>query len=196
MSGCIRARRLALGLCAVLLLVPRTTLGERPLLEAPYVRTPQPVVETMLDVAGVTAADVVYDLGSGDGRIVITAARKYGARGVGYELDPARLAEARANARAAGVAGRVRFERRDIYTADLHEATVVTMYLLPEVNLRLKPRLRGELRPGTRIVSHAFDLGDWAPDRVVDVRGDDGMYRVYFWVVPPRTAGGRAGGAR
>jgi hypothetical protein len=172
-------------LCIVALAAPAAD-GEWPLVDAPYVVTPPPVVDAMLKVAGVTAADVVCDLGSGDGRIVIAAARQYGARGIGYELDPGRVAVARERARAAGVADRVRFEVRDIFTADIREATVVTMYLLPEVNLRLRPRLLAELRPGTRIVSHAFDLGDWAPEKIVTVRGADGLYTVYYWVVPPR----------
>ena len=175
-----------LALAAALAAAPPPVRAEWPLLEAPYVVTPHPVVDTMLSVAGVGRDDVVYDLGSGDGRIVIAAARTYGARAVGYEIDPDRVRAARENARAAGVADRVRFEVQDIFTADLREATVVTMYLLPEVNLRLKPRLLAQLRPGTRIVSHAFALGDWAPDRTVTVRGSDGLYTVYSWVVPPR----------
>jgi SAM-dependent methyltransferase len=176
----------AVALCAALIGGPERTDGEWPLVDAPYVATPQPVVEAMLALARVTSDDVVYDLGSGDGRIVITAARTYGAQGIGYDLAPEWVARARANARAAGVGDRVRFEVQDIFTADLREATVVTMYLLPEVNLRLKPRLLGELRPGTRVVSHAFDMGDWAPDEVVNLRGSDGQYTVYYWVVPPR----------
>lgn len=193
----MRSRRAGVSLVLVLAAVlagPGGAGGEWPLVDAPYVATPHPVVDVMLTVAGVTAADVVYDLGSGDGRIVIAAARKYGARAIGYERDPHRVAAARDSARAAGVADRVRFEVQDIFTADIREATVVTMYLLPEVNLRLKPRLLAELRPGTRIVSHAFDLGDWAPDEVVTVRGDDGLYTVYCWVVPPRNGPSPAGG--
>ena len=166
---------------------PSSTGAEWPLIDAPYVATPQPVVDAMLAVAGVTPDDVVYDLGSGDGRIVITAARRYGARGVGLDLEPARVEQARAKAQAAGVADRVRFEAQDIFTADIREATVVTMYLLPEVNLRLRPRLLAMLRPGTRMVSHAFDLGDWAPDKVLDVQGPEGRYTVFYWVVPART---------
>ena len=187
------AMLLALALGTTLIAGPVVADGEWPLIHAPYVVTPQPVVDAMLAVAGVTGDDVVYDLGSGDGRIVITAARKYGARGVGFDLAPERVTEARENARAAGVAQRVRFEVQDIFTADLREATVVTMYLLPEVNLRLRPRLLGQLRPGTRIVSHAFDLGDWAPEKVVNVKGTDGRYTVYYWVVPPRGSTPRGG---
>lgn len=160
--------------------------GEAPHLDVPYVPTPQPVVDAMLEVAGVTGDDVVYDLGSGDGRIVITAARKHGARGVGYDLDPARVKEARENAREAGVENRVRFEVQNVFAAEFREATVVTMYLLPDVNQQLKPRLLAELRPGTRIVSHAFDLGDWKADKVLEVKGEHGNHTVYYWVVPPR----------
>ena len=189
------AAAVALTLCAVLAVAPPAAYGEWPLVNAPYVATPHSVVDAMLAVAGVTKDDIVYDLGSGDGRIVITAAREYGARGIGYDLAPERVREARDNARAAGVADRVRFEVQDIFTADFREATVVTMYLLPEVNLRLRPRLLRQLRPGTRIVSHAFDLGDWPPERVVSVRGPDGQYTVYYWVVPlppgPTAPGGR-----
>jgi trans-aconitate methyltransferase len=179
---------LALGWALVL--VPHAADGDRPVLDVPYVRTPQRVVEAMLEVARVSRDDIVYDLGSGDGRIVITAAQKYGARGIGYDIDPERIEEARANARAAGVEGRVRFELQNIFTADFREATVVTMYLLPDVNLKIKPRLLDQLRPGTRVVSHAFDLGEWKPDRVLNIKGDDGQYTVYFWVVPPRKPGG------
>jgi SAM-dependent methyltransferase len=178
-------------LWTVLAAGPCPTGAEWPLLNAPYVVTPQPVVDAMLAVAGVTPDDVVYDLGSGDGRIVITAARRYGARGVGLELEPARVEQARRSAEAAGVADRVRFEVQDIFSADIREATVVTMYLLPEVNLRLRPRLLAALRPGTRIVSHAFDLGDWAPDKVLDVEGPEGRYTVFYWVVPARTGDAR-----
>jgi len=176
---------LFLALCAVLSLAPHGAGGEGPHLDVPYVPTPQPVVEAMLEVARVTGDDVVYDLGSGDGRIVITAARKYGARGVGYDIDPERVREARENARAAGVADRVRFEVQNVFTADFREATVVTMYLLPDVNIQLKPRLQAELRPGTRIVSHAFDLGEWKAEKILEVKGEAGQHTVYYWVVPP-----------
>ena len=147
-------------LWAMLAAGPSSTGAEWPLIDAPYVATPQPVVDAMLAVAGVTPDDVVYDLGSGDGRIVITAARRYGARGVGLDLEPARVEQARAKAQAAGVADRVRFEVQDIFTADIREATVVTMYLLPEVNLRLRPRLLAMLRP-----AHAYRLISAANDR-------------------------------
>jgi tRNA G37 N-methylase Trm5 len=150
--------------------------------DVPFVPTPQPVVERMLEMARVGPNDVVYDIGSGDGRILITAARKYGARGVGIELNPERIREAQENARAAGVAERVEFRQEDLFQADFSEATVVTLYLLSSINLHLRPRLLKELKPGTRIVSHAFDMGDWKPDATDDVKGR----RIYYWVVPER----------
>jgi len=142
-----------------------------------YVPTPEAVVTAMLEVARVTSNDIVYDLGCGDGRIVIAAAKKYGARGVGIDIDPQRLAEARANARSAGVADRVEFRQEDLFEADIREATVVTLYLLPSLNLKLLPKLQRDLRPGTRLVSHAFDMGDWTPEQHLEV---DGRH-VYFW---------------
>jgi SAM-dependent methyltransferase len=152
-------------------------------LDVPFVPTPADAVAAMLKLAGVKKDDVVYDLGSGDGRIVIAAARRYGARGVGIDIDPARIAEAEQNARAAGVAIRVRFVRQDLFDADLGEATVVTLYLLPRINLRLRPKLLAELKPGTRVVSYGFDMGDWAPERTVEV----GSSTLYLWVIPPRS---------
>jgi SAM-dependent methyltransferase len=151
-------------------------------LDVPFVPTPSEAVSAMLKLAGVTKADVVYDLGSGDGRIVIAAARRYGARGVGIDIDPARVAEGERNARAAGVADRVRFRQGDLFDADIREATVVTLYLLPRVNQRLRPKLLAELQPGARIVSYGFDMGDWLPERSVEV----GSSTLYLWVVPPR----------
>ena len=148
--------------------------------DVPYVPTPQAVVDKMLEMAAVTKDDVVYDLGSGDGRIVITAAKKYGVRGVGVDIDPQRIKEANANAVQAGVVDLVKFIEQDLFKTDLKEASVVTLYLLPEVNLRLRPKLLSELKPGTRIVSHAFDMGDWKPDQTVQVEGKI----IYFWVVP------------
>jgi SAM-dependent methyltransferase len=152
-----------------------------PALDVPFVPSPNDAVAAMLKLAGVTKADVVYDLGSGDGRIVIAAARR-GARGVGIDIDPARVAEGERNARAAGVAERVRFIRQDLFDADIRDATVVTLYLLPRINLRLRPKLLADLKPGTRVVSYGFDMGDWAPERSVEV----GSSTVHLWVVPPR----------
>ena len=147
---------------------------------APYVATPQDVVDRMLTLADVTAKDVVYDLGSGDGRIPITAAKKFGARGVGIEIDPQRIAESHANARAAGVDALVTFKLQDAMTVDLSEATVVTLYLLSPSNLKLRPRLTRQLKPGARIVSHAFTMGDWQPDKVVDFADASGARRTLF----------------
>lgn len=148
----------------------------------PYVSTPPEVVEEMLEIAHVTARDIVYDLGSGDGRIVIAAAKRFGAHGVGIEIDPERVREATENASQAGVAHLVRFIQGDLFAADIQEASVVTLYLLPEVNRLLLTKLLAELRPGTRIVSYKYDLGDWPPEKTVRVsRG-----AVYYWVVPPR----------
>ena len=150
--------------------------------DVPFVPTPERVVEKMLEVAKVGPRDVVYDLGSGDGRIVIAAAKKHGARAVGIDIDPERIKEARDNARRAGVSDRVEFRQEDLFKADFREATVVTMYLLTGVNQKLRPKLLAELKPGTRIVSHAFDMGDWKPEVTAKV----GTSTVYYWVVPPR----------
>uniref|UniRef100_A0A832H2T6 Class I SAM-dependent methyltransferase n=1 Tax=Oscillatoriales cyanobacterium SpSt-402 TaxID=2282168 RepID=A0A832H2T6_9CYAN len=145
-----------------------------------YVPTPAPVVDEMLRLANVKSTDLVYDLGSGDGRIVIAAAQKRGARGIGIDIDPDRIREANENAQQAGVSDRVQFRQQDLFQTDFSNATVVTLYLLPELNLRLRPKLLRELKPGTRIVSHAFDMGDWKPEQVVQVDGRT----VYYWVVP------------
>ncbi|MCA1855623.1 class I SAM-dependent methyltransferase [Massilia oculi] len=149
-------------------------------LDVPYVPTPQDVVERMLEMGRVGSQDVLYDLGCGDGRIVITAASARGARGTGIDLDPVRIAEARENARKAGVSGRVNFLVGDLFQADVSPATVVTLYLLPSVNLKLRPRLWRQLRVGTRVVSHAFDMGpDWPPERKDEVDGRS----IYFWTI-------------
>jgi SAM-dependent methyltransferase len=148
--------------------------------DVPYVPTPYPVVEEMLKLANVQSSDVVYDLGCGDGRIVITAAQQYGARGVGIDIDPERIKEANENALKAGVADKVKFLQRDLFESDFSDATVVTLYLLRSVNLRLRPKLLAELKPGTRIVSNTFDMGDWKADRTADVLGRT----LYFWVIP------------
>jgi ribosomal protein L11 methylase PrmA len=150
--------------------------------EVPYVPSPPAIVEEMLRLAGVKKDDIVYDLGCGDGRIVIAAAQKYGARGVGVDIDPARVKEATENARAAGVNGQVRFIQKDLFEADFKEATVVTLYLLPDVNQRLKPKLLSDLKPGTRIVSHSFDMGEWKPEKVVERDNR----KVYLWRVPEK----------
>ncbi len=133
--------------------------------------TPPEVAEAMLKLAGVKSGDFVIDLGCGDGRIVIMAAQKFGARGKGVDFNPTRVKEARENARKAGVAGRVQFIQGDLFDADIHEASVVTLYLLPAVNLKLRPKLLRDLKVGTRIVSHSFDMGDWGPDNTKEPNG-------------------------
>lgn len=147
-----------------------------------YVPTPEAVVEAMLQVANVTKNDIVYDLGSGDGRIPVMAAKKYGARGVGIDIDPQRIKEANANVEKNGVGDLVTIIQGDLFAQDLSEATVVTLYLLPSLNVKLMPKLMKELKPGTRIVSHAFDMGDWKPEKELDVDGR----KVYFWTIPKR----------
>jgi predicted RNA methylase len=147
-----------------------------------FVPTPQEVVDAMLKVAKVSQSDVVYDLGSGDGRIPITAAKTYGARGVGIDIDPQRIREANANAKTAGVTDKVKFLNQDLFTTDISEASVVTLYLLPSLNLKVLPKLMKELKPGTRIVSHAFDMGDWKPEQTLNVNGRT----VYYWTIPKR----------
>ncbi len=160
----------------------------------PYVPTPQVVVDRMLDMAKVRPGDYLIDLGSGDGRIVITAAQKRGARGFGVDLNPVRISEAEENARKAGVTDRVAFHLRDLFETDLSDATVITMYLLPRVNLDLRPKLL-MLKPGTRLVSHDFDMAEWKPDTQVEIDapekygGAGGRSSIFHWVVPARTGG-------
>src|SRR3974377_1345984 len=148
--------------------------------EVPYVPTENTVVDAMLKLAGVKDTDVVYDLGCGDGRIVVRAAKILGARGVGVDIDPARIQQARENAKRNNVENLVRFEENDLFDADIREATVVTLYLLPNVNLRLRPKLLRDLKPGTRIVSHSFDMGDWKPEKEEQVDGAT----IYFGTIP------------
>ena len=157
---------------------------------APFVVTPDDVVERMLRLASVGAGDVVYDLGSGDGRIVIAAARLFGARGVGIDIDSTLVDRARANAAAAGVADRVTFRLADAMTADISDATVVTLYLLAASNVKLRPRLEAQLRPGTRIVAHNFGMGDWEPQKVDTFRDQGGTTRtLYLWTISGRPGG-------
>lgn len=176
---------------AGLLAVCAARAGE---LSVPYVPTPQSVVDRMLAMAKVTAQDYLIDLGSGDGRIVVTAAKKFGTRGFGVDLNPERIREAAENARRNGVANQVAFYQRNLFDTDLSQATVITMYLLPRVNLELRPRLL-ELKPGTRLVSHDFDMGDWKADEHVRMDatekyfGSGGDSDVYLWIVPAKTAG-------
>lgn len=163
--------------------------------EVPYIQTPSNVVDAMLAIAGVGPKDYLVDLGSGDGRIVIAAAKQYGARGLGIDYDQTLIAESRANAALAGVSDKVRFLQQDIFLADFRDATVVTMYLLPEVNLEIRPRILFGLRPGTRVVSHDWDMGEWESDRRVVVPAPEkivGLKKestIHLWVVPARVAG-------
>jgi SAM-dependent methyltransferase len=154
-----------------------------------YVPTPPEVVTEMLRLVNVTKDDVVYDLGCGDGRVVITAAKRHGARGVGVDIDPVRIKESRENARKAGVAKRLKFLEQDLFETDFRAATVVTLYLLPKLNLQLRPKLLSELKPGTRVVSHDFDMDDWHPDRVVKLPGASYEHTVYYWVIPADVGG-------
>lgn len=153
--------------------------------DVPYVPTHEKVVDEMLKVAKVKKSDVLYDLGSGDGRIVITAAKQFGTKGTGIELLPTLVAEARENAKKAGVTELAKFVEGDIFEANISDATVVTLYLLPAVNMKLRPKLL-ELKPGTRIVSHNYDLGDWKPEKTIKINLPDGEHTVFYWVVPPR----------
>ena len=153
-----------------------------PPLDVPFVPTPMAVVDAMLDIAQVTRRDTLYDLGCGDGRIVVRAATRFGCRGVGVDLDPERVREANENARKAGVSELTRFEVGDVFEFDFSAASVVTMYLMPSVNLKLRPRLLKELKPGTRIVSHDFDMGDWAPEVSREVKNS----RIFLWTVSAR----------
>jgi len=180
-----RNRKL-LALCAGLWLGFAAGCARVPGVEVPDVRTPPEVVIEILRLARVGPGDTVYDLGSGDGRIVIAAARDFGARGVGLELDPALVSESASNARRAGVADRTRFLPQDIFDADISEATVVTLYLSPDVNLRLKPKLLSQLKRGSRIVSHDFPIAGWTPERVVNFKGPERTHVLSLWIVPPR----------
>lgn len=166
---------------------PRAAAAQDQELDVPYVPTPRPVVEKMLELTRPVPEDSLYDLGSGDGRIVITAAEVFGTPGVGVELDSGRVAEARRSARESGVDDLVRFVRGDLFEVDVSPASVVTLYLLSSVNLELRPKLFRELRPGTRVVSHDFDMGEWAADTVVEM--PDHTSTVHYWVMPAQVHG-------
>jgi hypothetical protein len=184
------AHRIAVVALAALAIAPARALEPR----VPYVPTPQEVVDRMLEVAKVGPHDYLIDLGSGDGRIVVTAARKFGTRGFGVDINPERIRESNDNARRAGVTEKVAFYERDLFQTSLGSATVITMYLLPQVNIELRPRLL-DLKPGTRLVSHDFDMGDWKPDQYIKMEaqakygGAGGTSEIYLWVVPARVAG-------
>ena len=165
----------------LVLVVAATACAPVPGQEVPYVVTPIPVVDAMLDLAAVGRDDVVYDLGSGDGRIVIAAARDRGAQGVGIEIDPRLVALSTHRAEQAGVGSRTRFRTQDLFQTDLHPASVVTLYLTRELNLRLRDKLLAELKPGSRVVSHRFDMGDWKPEREISLEVDGRTYVLYLW---------------
>lgn len=158
--------------------------------DVPFVPTTPEAVHAMLKLANVSKGDVVYDLGCGDGRIVIAAAKDFGARGVGIDINPTRIAEARENAKTAAVGDRVRFDEADLFEADIHEATVVTLFLLNSVNEKLRPKLLRDLQPGTRIVSNTFTMGDWKPDKTVNLDSSDEYHyfskTLYLWTVPEK----------
>ena len=181
------SRRIPASICASLLplalLLAYAAAAGAQYYDVPYVPTPQVVVDEMLRLADVGPQDFVIDLGCGDGRIPITAVAYFGARALGVDIDPGRIRDSEANAKAAGIAGRVNFKQGNLFDLDLSAASVVTMYLLPDINLKLRPRLF-ELRPGTRIVSHDFSMGDWKPDRVLSVQK-----KIYLWVIPAQVAG-------
>jgi ribosomal protein L11 methylase PrmA len=164
----------------------------KPKLDVPYVPTTEKAVQEMLKLAQVKKTDLLYDLGCGDGRIVIAAAKQYGARGVGIDIDPQRIKEARANAKTAGVEPLVRFEEKDLFQAEFREATVVTLFLLPSINLKLRPKLIEQLKPGTRLVSNTFDMGEWKAEKVVNLETyeDPEFYglsqTLYLWTIPEK----------
>ena len=177
------ARSFNPGNSAMALPTPANVAAQRGL-DVPYVPTHQTIVDEMLTMAEVKGDDVLYDLGSGDGRIPITAAKRYGTRGVGIDLNPTRVKEANENAQKAAVTDKVRFVEGDIFQEDFSQATVLTLYLLPQVNLRLRPQIL-KMKPGTRVVSHNYDMGDWQPEKVKTITTPDGVeHYVYFWRVP------------
>ena len=182
------SRRVALALCCALLTLPAQTPKAKRTPDVPFVPTTERAVEAMLELAKITKNDVVYDLGCGDGRIVITAAKKYGARGVGIDINPERISEARANAKREGVEHLVKFIEQDLFEADIRDASVVTLFLLSSVNLKLRPKLLAELKPGTRVVSNTFDMGDWKPDKEfsLDDNGEDSYlsHKFFLWIIP------------
>jgi ubiquinone/menaquinone biosynthesis C-methylase UbiE len=165
---------------AIVLAAPAVAREQTP--DVIYVPTPYEVVDEMLRLANVKKGDVLYDLGSGDGRIPVTAAKKFGVRAVGIDIDPQRIKEATENAKKHGVGKLVTFKQEDLFKTDFKDATVVTLYLLPDLNVKLRPRLLNELKPGTRIVSHQFDMGTWKPEKKVELNGRV----VYLWTVPER----------
>ncbi len=175
-------------LCSLLIFLSSAAVQEE-YLDVPFVPTPYEVVEEMLRLADVGKDDIIYDLGCGDGRIVIMAAEKTGARGVGIDIDPQRIKESRENSIKAKVTNRVRFLQKDLFKANISKATVVTLYLTSDVNLKVHPKLLRELKPGTRIVSNDFDMAEWEPDKTLEVTSDYESYTIYYWVVPANVSG-------
>jgi len=193
-NGSIEMKLFILGKVNIFLLItvlsftilwPSPSFAQKRMPAVHYEATPQIIVEEMLKMAEVTRNDIVYDLGCGDGRFVITAARKYGARGVGIDIDPQRILESQRNARRAGVTDKVQFKEGDLFETDIREATLVVLYLLPELNLELRPKLLKELRPGARVLSYEFDMYDWLPDRM----GRWGGNKYFYWIIPTDVAG-------
>ena len=182
LSGAALAPLAALALLGITAV---TAQPQPPRLDVPYVPTPQEVVDRMLQLGKVRAGEYHIDLGSGDGRIAVTSAAKHGARSLGVDINPVRIEEARLNAKKAGVADRALFEQKNLFETDIGKADIVTMYLLPSVNIELRPRVLSEMWPGTRIVSHAFDMGDWQPDHRESVIGRT----IFLWVIPARVEG-------
>jgi ubiquinone/menaquinone biosynthesis C-methylase UbiE len=181
-------RPVAFALAAGTAVISASVLAQQstsPRLDVHYVPTPQVVVDRMLDMAKVTAEDFVIDLGSGDGRIVVTAARKFGARGMGVDLDPTRIQDARANAKKNGVEDKVTFVQQNLFDTKISDASVVTMYLLQRLNIELRPRLLDVLKPGTRVASHDFSMGDWTPDRHDSLENRE----AYLWIIPAKVEG-------
>ncbi|MFC2135739.1 SAM-dependent methyltransferase [Bacteroidota bacterium] len=160
-----------------------------PQLDVPYVTTPIEVVNAMLQIANVSAEDTLYDLGCGDGRIVIKAAQKFGAFGIGVDLDPVRIDESRENAAQAGVADRTKFFVEDFFKADFGNATVITLYVKEEMNLKLRPMLLQQLKPGARIVSHNYGMGEWEPDELTKIKSSFDTHKIYLWIVPANVSG-------
>jgi precorrin-6B methylase 2 len=186
-----RAKLLGCALVPLALGIPLACAQQKQLREADvvFLPTPEHIAEQMLKLADVRPGDVLYDLGSGDGRIVILAARQFGARAIGIDINPQRIKESSANAEKAGMAGKVRFRNEDLFEANLKDATVVSLYLLPSLNLKLRPKLWRELKPGARVVSHNFDMGDWEPQQKVKL----GDHTIYLWTIPKNAAAnGRA----
>jgi len=182
-------KKLFIGLLCSLLIFLSSAAVQEEYLEVPFVPTPYEVVAEMLRLADMGKDDVVYDLGCGDGRIIVMAAEKMGARGVGVDIDPQRIKESRENAIKAKVTDRVRFLQKDLFKVNISKATVVTLYLTEEANLKVRTKLLRELKPGTRIVSNDFDMEEWEPDKTSDVTSDYESYTIYYWVVPANVTG-------